>query len=167
MTTMPPFGLPAGSARQAAASKPSAAFNLIHCPMWPSEVRWKNRPRRSASPVLRLSRSRVGRATPRQSRPALRQHDPPADQRQRDEMVRRKRLAEQSDGQERAEDRHQIDEHAGPPGPDQLDAAHEQHLREKGRPQRRIDENRKTPGARPDEAALPDLPEKRGNRGNE
>ena len=53
-------------------------------------------------------------------------------QAKRDDVIKGEGLAEQGDGEQGAEHRHQIDEDAGPAGPDQFDAAHVEYLRESG-----------------------------------
>src|SRR5271163_3901079 len=160
---MPPRGAPLGSARQALSSKPSLAFSLIQSLM----VRIF--PFRSSThhEDVTLSRDResTGRAAPastswtRRGRRALRDGYAADDERERQQMVTSERLAEQADRHQRAEQRHEVHEHPGAAGADQLDAAHIEDLRQEGWAERGVDQQEQAPACRPDEFASCDLGE--------
>ena len=95
-----------GSARQARMGPAPSGFSSIqaHFDLLPFE---------------RTSMRRAARAS-------LRDGDAADDQHERDDVIGRERFAEQTNRHDRAEHRHQIDEHARPARPDQFDAAHEE-----------------------------------------
>src|SRR5215207_10516219 len=74
---------------------------------------------------------------------ALRDEDAAEDEDEGGGVVEVERLAEDQDGEERAEHRHEVHEQARPPRPDELDAAHEEQLRQERRKQ--ADEQRDEP----------------------
>ena len=76
---------------------------------------------------------------------------------QRQRVIGMEALAEHQHGEDRGEHRDEIDEHAGPPRPDQLDAAHEEDLRDHRGEDGTIGDHQPAEGRRRDILAHGDL----------
>src|ERR1700722_12454931 len=163
MTTMPPRGGPAGSARYAPSLKPSLAVRTICSPISDlqsrnfSSVAWRAQPK--------MTKGLPDRGT--WPRCALGDRDPQEYQDKRDRVIGGERFAEQGDGEQGAEHRHEVDVNAGPPGPDQFDAAHEHDLCDQRGKQRRISQQREALQSRPNESAAGDLQPEQRDGGDE